>query len=40
MTVYGGIEAGGSKWVCAVGTGPNRPQSDGDDPYDEPVGDD
>jgi fructokinase len=22
MTVYGGIEAGGSKWVCAVGTGP------------------
>lgn len=22
MTVYGGIEAGGSKWKCAVGTGP------------------
>jgi fructokinase len=22
LTVYGGIEAGGSKWVCAVGTGP------------------
>jgi fructokinase len=22
MTVYGGIEAGGSKWECAVGTGP------------------
>lgn len=22
MTVYGGIEAGGTKWVCAVGTGP------------------
>ena len=23
MTAYGGIEAGGSKWVCAVGTGPD-----------------
>jgi fructokinase len=23
MTVYGGIEAGGTKWVCAVGTGPD-----------------
>ena len=23
MTVYGGIEAGGSKWECAIGTGPN-----------------
>jgi fructokinase len=23
MTVYGGIEAGGSKWVCAIGTGPD-----------------
>ena len=22
MTVFGGIEAGGSKWKCAVGTGP------------------
>lgn len=22
MTVYGGIEAGGSKWECALGTGP------------------
>ena len=22
MTVYGGIEAGGTKFVCAVGTGP------------------
>ena len=22
MTAFGGIEAGGSKWVCAVGTGP------------------
>ena len=22
MTQYGGIEAGGTKWVCAVGTGP------------------
>ena len=21
MTVFGGIEAGGSKWKCAVGTG-------------------
>jgi fructokinase len=24
--LYGGIEAGGSKWVCAVGTGPNDVQ--------------
>ncbi len=23
MTLYGGIEAGGSKWECAVGTGPD-----------------
>jgi fructokinase len=23
VTVYGGIEAGGTKWVCAVGTGPD-----------------
>jgi fructokinase len=23
MTAYGGIEAGGSKWKCAVGTGPS-----------------
>jgi fructokinase len=23
MTVYGGIESGGSKWECAVGTGPD-----------------
>jgi fructokinase len=23
LTVYGGIEAGGSKWECAVGTGPD-----------------
>ena len=23
MTVYGGIEAGGSKWECALGTGPD-----------------
>jgi fructokinase len=23
VTVYGGIEAGGSKWECAVGTGPD-----------------
>ena len=22
MTVYGGIEAGGTKWECAIGTGP------------------
>ena len=21
--IYGGIEAGGTKWVCAVGTGPD-----------------
>lgn len=24
MTVFGGIEAGGSKWKCAVGTGPDE----------------
>jgi fructokinase len=24
MTEYGGIEAGGTKWVCAVGTGPDN----------------
>src|SRR4051794_3484211 len=23
VTVYGGIESGGSKWVCAIGTGPD-----------------
>jgi fructokinase len=23
MTVYGGIESGGSKWECAIGTGPD-----------------
>jgi fructokinase len=23
MTVYGGVETGGSKWRCAIGTGPN-----------------
>jgi fructokinase len=23
VTVYGGIEAGGSKWECAIGTGPD-----------------
>ena len=23
MTLYGGIEAGGSKWECAIGTGPD-----------------
>ena len=23
MSVYGGIETGGSKWECAIGTGPN-----------------
>ena len=23
LTVYGGIEAGGSKWECAIGTGPD-----------------
>ena len=23
MTVYGGIEAGGSKWECAIGTNPD-----------------
>jgi fructokinase len=22
VTVYGGIETGGSKWECAIGTGP------------------
>ena len=24
MTVYGGIETGGSKWECAIGTGPDN----------------
>jgi fructokinase len=24
MSVYGGIEAGGSKWECAIGTGPDH----------------
>ncbi|HUS16607.1 MAG TPA: ROK family protein, partial [Chloroflexia bacterium] len=24
MTLYGGIEAGGTKWVCAVGNGPGN----------------
>jgi len=24
VTVFGGIEAGGTKWLCAVGTGPGR----------------
>jgi fructokinase len=23
LTVYGGIETGGSKWECAIGTGPD-----------------
>ena len=23
MKLYGGIESGGTKWVCAVGTGPD-----------------
>jgi fructokinase len=23
LTIYGGIEAGGSKWECAIGTGPD-----------------
>ena len=23
MTVYGGIETGGSKWECAIGTSPD-----------------
>src|SRR5918911_287058 len=26
MTWYGGIEAGGTKWVCAVGAGPGDPR--------------
>src|SRR5262245_36726594 len=24
MALYGGIEAGGTKWVCAVGSGPDQ----------------
>jgi fructokinase len=27
LTVYGGIEAGGSKWECAIGTGPDDLQA-------------
>ena len=23
MSLYGGIESGGSKWECAIGTGPD-----------------
>ena len=39
MTVYGGIEAGGSKWECAVGTGPDDLRASGDDSDDDPRGD-
>ncbi|MCB8982130.1 MAG: ROK family protein, partial [Ardenticatenaceae bacterium] len=28
MTLYGGIEAGGTKFVCAVGTGPGDIQAE------------
>mgnify|MGYP007073227102 CR=1 FL=1 len=28
MTLYGGIEAGGPKFVCAVGTGPDDMQAE------------
>ena len=39
MTVYGGIEAGGSKWECAVGTGTCRSTRSGDDSDDDSPGD-
>jgi fructokinase len=34
--LYGGIEAGGSKWVCAIGTGPNDVQGTTAFPTTEP----
>ena len=40
MTAYGGIEAGGSKWECAVGTGPDDLRAIGDGSDDHPRGDD
>ena len=40
MSVYGGIETGGSKWKCAVGTDPDSGPRHGDDPDDDARGDD
>jgi hypothetical protein len=40
VTVYGGIETGGSKWELAVGTGLGRPARDRADSDDDPGGDD
>lgn len=36
MTVYGGIETGGSKWRCAVGTGPDDTRADATIPTTRP----
>ena len=36
MTVYGGIEAGGTKFVCAVGTGPDDIQAESRFPTTNP----
>ena len=37
MSVYGGIEAGGSKWECAVGTGPDDLRATATFPTTTPV---
>src|SRR5205085_10340574 len=37
MTVYGGIEGGGTKWVCAVGTGPDDVRATATIPTTTPV---
>ena len=31
--IYGGIEAGGTKWVCASGTGPDAKHSNEHGPH-------
>ena len=36
MSVFGGVEAGGTKWVCAVGTGPDDIAGDRDVPTTSP----
>jgi fructokinase len=37
VTVYGGIEAGGTKWVCAVGTGPDDLRASAEVPTTTPA---
>ncbi|MCB0242055.1 MAG: ROK family protein, partial [Anaerolineae bacterium] len=36
MAIYGGIEAGGTKFVCAVGTGPDELQAETQFPTTSP----